>query len=83
LTRDILEKAFDKTKELEQKHIKKMKLAHAIGLACGWTAAIALDALVVWAILKFMIGVQVGFVAVFGGLALFALFMGKLKVFTS
>jgi hypothetical protein len=82
LTRDILERAFDKTKELEEKQMKKLKIASALGNACGWTAAMALDALAIWLILNFMVGVSVSYMAVFGGTLLFVLTLAKIRVFS-
>ena len=57
MTRDLLEAALNKTKELEEKEMKTRKLAENIGKYTGVAFAICLDSLFVWLIVKFMIGV--------------------------
>ena len=57
MSKEVLEKAFEKTKELEEKQMKKMRLAENIGRISGIAVAVALDTTAVWLIIKFMLGV--------------------------
>ena len=57
MSKEVLEKAFEKTKELEEKQMKKMRLAENIGKFTGIAVAVALDTTAVWLIIKFMLGV--------------------------
>ena len=56
MTREILEKALNKTNEIEEKQMKKMRLAENMGRFAGISVAIAMDTTVVWLIIKFMLG---------------------------
>ncbi len=57
MTRELLEKALNKTRELEEKEKKKMRIAESLGKWVGIAIAISLDSTFVWLIVKFMIGV--------------------------
>ena len=57
MTRDLLEAALNKTKELEEQELKTRKLAENIGKITGVLVAITLDTTFVWLIVKFLIGV--------------------------
>jgi len=56
MSKEVLEKAFEKTKEIEEKQMKKMRLAENIGKFVGIAVAVAMDTTVVWLIVKFMLG---------------------------
>ena len=56
MSKEILEKALNKTRELEEKEMKKMRLAESAGKWVGIAIAISLDATFVWLVVKFMIG---------------------------
>ena len=57
MSKEVLEKAFEKTVEIEEKQMKKMRLAENIGRFTGIAVAVAMDTTAVWLIIKFMIGV--------------------------
>ena len=57
MSKEVLEKAFEKTKEIEEKQMKKLRLAENAGRILGITTAIAMDTTAVWLIVKFMLGV--------------------------
>ena len=57
MSRDLLEEALNKTKEIEEKEKKKMRLAENAGKIAGIIAALTIDATFVWLIVKFVIGV--------------------------
>ena len=57
MSRDLLEKALNKTNEMEEKEKKKMRMAENVGKWVGIAIAISLDATFVWLVVKFMIGV--------------------------
>ena len=57
MSKEVLEQALKKTKELEEKQMKKMRLAESIGRFAGITVAVAMDTTAVWLIIKFMLGV--------------------------
>ena len=79
MSQEILEKAFNKTKELEEKQLRKMKVAETVGRVVGSLVAVALDALVVWAIVNYLIGVSVGFVPVLGGVLMSMFILAKIR----
>lgn len=79
MSQEILEKAFKKTKELEERQLKKMKMAEAAGRVVGSLIAVALDAVVVWAIINYLIGMSVGFVPVLGGILMSMFILAKIK----
>ena len=56
MTREILEKALNKTNEIEEKQMKKMRLAENMGRFAGISVAIAMDTTAIWLIIKFMLG---------------------------
>jgi predicted metalloendopeptidase len=56
MSKEVLEKAFEKTKEIEKKQMKKLRLAENIGRLAGITVAVAMDTTAVWLIIKFMLG---------------------------
>ena len=80
MSKEVLEKALSKTKELEAKQLKKMKAAEAAGKVVGSIIAVGLDALVVWAIVNYLIGMSVGFVPVLGGVLISMFILAKIKV---
>ena len=80
MSQEILEKAFNKTKELEQKQLKQMKIAEMAGRVIGSLVAIALDTLAVWAIINYLIGLSVGFVPVLGGVLMSMLILAKIRL---
>ena len=57
MTRDVLEAALEKTKQLEEQEMKTKKLAENIGKITGVVVAISLDSTFVWLIIKFLVGV--------------------------
>ena len=80
MSKEVLEKAFEKTKEIEEKQMKKLRLAENIGRFSGIATAVALDTTVVWLIIKFMIGVSaVSWIQVLGGMLLLSILYIKLK----
>ena len=79
MSQEILEKAFNKTKELEEKQLKQMKIAEMAGRVVGSLVAVALDALVVWAIVNYLIGMSVGFVPVLGGILMSMFILAKIR----
>ncbi len=80
MSKEVLEKALNKTKEMEAKQLKRMKAAEAVGKVTGSVVAVCLDALVVWAILNYLIGMSVGFVPVLGFVLLAMLILAKVKL---
>ena len=56
MSKEVLEKAFEKTKEIEEKQMKKLRLAENVGRIAGIAAAVAMDTTAVWLIIKFMLG---------------------------
>ena len=58
MSRDLLETAFEKTKEIEKQEMKTRKLAETIGHIAGVSVAIALDSAFVWLVVKFLLGVS-------------------------
>ena len=80
MSKEVLEKALSKTKELEAKQLKKMKVAEAAGKVAGSIVAVGLDALVVWAIVNYLIGMSVGFVPVLGGVLISMFILAKIKI---
>lgn len=56
MSREVLERAFEKTKEIEEQHMKKLKVAEGIGKVAGVLVAVAVDTTAIWLIIKFMIG---------------------------
>ena len=81
MSQEILEKAFNKTKELEQKQLRKMKLAGAVGTVLGAGVAILLDTTVFWLIAKYLVGFSISWVAVLGYSLAFSMIMYKVKTF--
>ena len=79
MSKEVLEKALNKTKELEKKQLRKMKVAETAGRVVGSLVAVALDAVVVWAIVNYLIGVSVGFVPVLGGILMSMFILAKVK----
>ncbi len=79
MSEEILEKALKKTKELEEKAEKRMKVAKAIGVVAGTAIALTLDAGIAWLIVNFMIGVSVPFLSVLGVVILIQLLLTKVK----
>ena len=57
MSRESLEKALEKTNEIEEKQVKKLRLAENIGRFTGIAVAVAMDTTAVWLIIKFMLGV--------------------------
>ena len=57
MSKEVLEKAFEKTIEIEEKQVKKLRLAENIGRIAGISVAVAMDTTAIWLIIKFMIGV--------------------------
>ena len=56
MSRELLQKALNKTNEMEEKKLKKQKLAENLGTILGMIVSICFDATFVWLIIKFMIG---------------------------
>ena len=56
MSREILEKALNKTNEIEEKQVKKLRLAENIGRFAGISVAVAMDTTAIWLIIKFMLG---------------------------
>jgi hypothetical protein len=79
MSQEILEKAFNKTKELEKKQLKRMKIAETVGKVVGSLVAIALDSLIVWAIINYLIGMSIGFVPVMGSVLMSLFILAKIK----
>jgi hypothetical protein len=80
MSKEVLEKAFEKTKEIEERQMKKLRLAENIGKFAGIVTAVALDTTAVWLIIKFMIGLSaVTWVQVLGGMLLLNILCIKLK----
>ena len=79
MSKEVLEKALNKTKELEEKQLRKMKVAETAGRVFGSLVAVALDAVVVWAIVNYVIGASVGFVPVLGGILMSMFILAKIK----
>ena len=79
MSKEILEKSLEKTNELEEKLMKKVKIAEALGKITGSLVAVALDALIVWAILNYMVGFTVGFIPVLGGSLMFMVILAKIR----
>jgi hypothetical protein len=56
MSKEILQRALEKTNEIEEKEVKKLKLAENIGKILGVGITVALDTTLVWLIIKFMLG---------------------------
>ena len=56
MSREILEKALNKTNEIEEREVKKLRLAENIGKFAGIGVAVAMDTTAIWLIIKFMLG---------------------------
>jgi len=63
---ELLEKAFEKSVKKEREEKRKMKIALALGQFAGIAVAFVLDATLIWAIVNFMIGASVTWVASLG-----------------
>ena len=59
--------------------MKQMKIAEMAGRVVGSLVAVALDALVVWAIVNYLIGMSVGFVPVLGGILMSMFILAKIR----
>ena len=80
MSRDLLEEALNKTKEIEEKEKKKMRLAENAGKIAGIIAALTIDATFVWLVVKFMIGAaSFTWLAALGVMLLVNLAYGKFK----
>ena len=80
MSKEVLEKAFEKTKEIEEKQMKKLRLAENIGRFSGIAVAVASDTTAVWLILKFMVGLSaVTWIQALGGMLLLNILYIKLK----
>ena len=80
MSREVLEKALEKTNEMEEKKKKKMQLAEQIGWVTGVAVATALETTLVWAILKFVIGLAAfSWLSTLGVVILANLVCSKLK----
>lgn len=79
MTKDILEKAYEKSKEIEEKQLKRMQLAGAVGTVLGAGVAILLDTTVFWLIAKYLVGFSISWVAVLGYSLAFSMIMYKVK----
>ena len=79
MSRDLLEEAFKKTKEIEEKEQRKLKAAESLGIAAGLATALALDATVVWLIVKFLIGFPLSWPAAVGCILLLYIIKVKFK----
>ena len=80
MSKEVLEKALKKTNELEEKEMKKMKLAERIGWVTGIAIATALETTLVWAVVKFVIGaVAFSWLSALGTVILANLVCSKLK----
>ena len=80
MSKEVLEKALNKTKEIEEKQLKRMKVAESVGKVVGSVVAVGLDALIVWAVLNYLIGMSVGFVPTLGFVLLAMFILAKIKV---
>ena len=56
MSREVLEQSFNKTKEMEEETLKKMRSAQNLGRILGILAAFSVDSTVVWLIVKFLLG---------------------------
>lgn len=79
MSKDVLEAAFQKTKDIEKKKETRMKIAEAFGKVTGYLASVAIDATVIWAILVWMVGLSVGWLQVAGGVILLQILRFKTK----
>lgn len=80
MSREVLEQALKKTKEIEEKNMKKMRAAELAGKSIGILVALAADATFVWLVVKFMIGVtSFTWVAALGIMLLANLVAGKIS----
>ena len=77
MSKDVLEAALQKTRDLEEKEKKRMKLAETFGRIAGALVAWVIDATFVWAVVNFMIGASFTWLASAGVIAL--LWMVSLK----
>jgi len=66
MTKEILEKAFQKTVEKEKKAEKQVRLAESLGKTLGIVAAIAIDNSIVWLILTYLCGISLSWTAALG-----------------
>ena len=70
MSKDVLEAALQKTRDLEEKEKKRMKLAETFGRIAGALVAWVVDATFVWAVVNFMIGASFTWLASAGVIAL-------------
>ena len=80
MSKDVLEKALNRTVELEQKNQRQQRIAENIGKTIGISAALAVDALVAWAILNWLVGFSVGYLPILGVSLLVQMTLAKVKV---
>ena len=78
MSRELLEKALNRTNEMEEKEKKEMRLGENAGKVVGIAVAVSLDATFIWLIVKFMIGITTfSWVAALGVMLLANLAYGK------
>ena len=56
MSKDALEAALQKTREMEDKKKKRMALAERVGFLAGILVSMLIDATLVWLIIKYMVG---------------------------
>ena len=80
MSKDALEAALQKTRDIEDKKKKRMELAEKAGLIAGVLVSICIDATIVWLIIKFMVGAtSFTWLAALGILMLANLVFSKIK----
>ena len=80
MSKDILEAALQKTRDIETKEKNRMRLAEALGKVVGIAVSLALDATFVWAVAKFMIGLSLTWVGALGCVLLLWVVSTKFKI---
>ena len=83
MSKEVLERALNRTNKLEEDEQKKMRVAEIVGKTLGVSVALAVDALVIWAVLNFMISYSIGYLPILGGLILVQLAAAKFRVWSS
>jgi uncharacterized membrane protein len=80
MSKDVLEKALNRTVEIEQKNQKQQRIAESIGKILGLSAAITFDALIIWTLLNWLVGFSVGYLPVLGVSILVQMTLAKIKI---
>lgn len=81
VSKDILERALNRTTEIEEKQKKAHQLAKNVGQVLGLTAAVGFDSLIAWLCLRFLMGLTaISFWQVVGAVIIYSLVLSKMRL---